>query len=124
MASYNTFKINGTDVTSMIPKAGYTVTKKSVIANTITMLNGETYKDEVAVKTNVSVPFMPLSNNDLRTLMRLLYAGITCELYFFDPYNASYRTMVANRSMKTVEFRGRGANAYYWNGIVVDFEEK
>jgi hypothetical protein len=120
-----TVKINGNDVTSWTPKTGYVVQQKSVIANTITMMNGETYKDEIAVKTTVTVPFIPLTDAQLKSLMTWLYAGITCQLYFYDPYRGTYRTMVANRVLKSTKFRGKGSNnVFYWTGVEVEFEEK
>ena len=120
-----TVKINGNDVTSWTPPTGYIVTKKSVVANTVTMMNGETYKDEIAVKTGVILPFLPLTDSQLQSLMSWLYSGITVQFYFYDPDNGGYRTMVANRTLKNPKFRGKGANnTYYWTGIEVEFEEK
>ncbi len=121
-----TIKINGTDFTAWTPSAGYIVTPRYVTGgNGMTMQDGTTYKDEIVAKSDVEVPFMPLTDSQLQTLMATLNSGSSCSVYFFDPDVGAYRTMVAYRSVPGRKFRGTGADRnYYWTGVTVTFEEQ
>lgn len=121
-----TIKINGTDFTSYTPPVGYTVTPRYVSGgNTMTMQSGIRYEDEIARKSDVTVPFLPLSDAQMYTLMNTLNSGSTCSVYFFDPDRNAYRTMTAYRKVGERRFRGKGANGtFYWTGKEVTFEER
>lgn len=119
-------KINGTDITSWTPPTGYIVTPRYINGNNgMVMLNGDTYEDEVAIKSDVELPFMPLTDAQLGTLMQTLHANATCSVYFFDPDVGVYRTMVAHRQIGGRKFRGKGADGqFYWTGVTVTFKER
>lgn len=126
MAGQKPLKINGTDFTSWIPSAGYTVENRRVYGNNaMTMMDGNTWKDEVAVKSTVTVPFLPLTDTQLQTLMSKLLASATCTVYFFDSDIGYDREMTAYSNAGKRKFRGKGSdNQYYWTGVEVTFEER
>jgi hypothetical protein len=118
-------KINDVSVTDLTPPVGYTVKRRSVTGgNTVTMQNGQSYRDIIAWKSDVEVPFMPLTDAQLKTLMTNIKSDLTCALYFFDPDLGKYRTMTAYPTIDKRKFRGKGVNnSYYWTGVTLTFEE-
>lgn len=119
-------KINNVDFTAWTPPVGYIVTPRYVRGgNNMVMQNGMEYRDEIDHKSDVEVPFLPLTDAQINTLMTNLNSGMTCYVFFYDPDEGEYRTMTAYRSVKGRKFRGKGADGnYYWTGITVMFEEK
>lgn len=120
-----TIIINGTDFTSWTTPAGYEVNTKSVYGgNKTVMSTGGEFKDEVALLSVVTLPFMPLTETQLSTLTQKLYEGQTCTVYFFDPDVKQYRTMTANRQLDKRKYRGKGADGNdYWTPVICTFEE-
>lgn len=121
-----TIKINGTDFTDYTPPTGYIVTPRYVQGgNAVTMQSGIRYEDEIARKSDVTMPLIPLTDAQMRTLMTTLNASATCSVYFFDPDRNGYRTMTAYRKVGDRKFRGKGANnTYYWTSREILFEEQ
>lgn len=126
MAGQHTLIINNHNVTDWIPPAGYTVSTKVVSGqNNMTMADGTIYKDEIATKDTVKVPFLPLYEYQLAQLYSYLYNDVTCVVTYQNPNTGATRTMTAYRSISERKFRGAGADGlYYWTGVEVTFEER
>lgn len=118
-------KINGHEYTDWTPEAGYEA--KTIVVtggNAMTMANGARFKDEVALMSGISVPFLPLTDAQLAVLTQDLYTNTTCTVWFFDPDLNAYRTIIANRELSKRKHKGQGADGNdYWTPVVVTFEE-
>lgn len=125
-AERKTIKINGTDFTSYVPDVGYSVKNVPVYGgNAMTMQTGGKFKDEIANLSEVTMPTLPLTETQVKTLTTTLLAGQTVSLYFYDPDIEDYRVIVANRTFGgKKKYRGMGADGnLYWTGFEVVFEE-
>ena len=83
--------INGTNRTSLFTKYGYAVGYKKIRGrNGGTMLDGSTTEDIIAIKAVVTLPLMPLSEEQLNELIADIYGGDYVTLYYFDIRTNAY----------------------------------
>lgn len=121
-----TIKINDVDFTSMFTPCGYTVKRISVKGNNGgLMLDGSYTDDELAQKSAVVLPCMPLNEDDLSVLLKSIYGSKYPKLYYYDPYEKSYREIDTRRSEAEQKYRGFGTDGKeYWTGTVITLTEK
>ena len=89
------------------------------------MLNGSESVDELAVKSVITLPCMPLDEGQLNRLLEVLMPTPLHTVEYFDPRFGGQRTAIMKRSMPTMKYRGFGTNAKeYWTGMVIELTEK
>lgn len=120
------FKINGTDFTHMFTSRGYMVQYQSVQGNNAgQMLDGSYMEDELAVKAVVKINIMPLSEEDVSTLLKEIYSKAYVTLYYFDPRQGAYLEKVFRRSSTEQKYRGFGSDGKeYWTAAALTLTEK
>lgn len=121
-----TIRLNGVDVTKMFTSVGYYVTYRSVQGNNGgVMLDGSTTEDELAVKSDVHLPVMPLNEDDVGTLLSLIYQEPYVTMYYYDPRFKSYRETLFRRNSAEQKYRGFGTDGKeYWTGPELTLLEK
>ena len=121
-----TLIINGTNVTSLLPPAGYSVGYESVDGGQSgTMQDGTFTEDEIAIKAVITVPVKPLADAQIATLLTNIYRNPYCTVTYFDPRTNTNRQINARRSVSEQKYRGTGANGSdYWTGTVITFIER
>lgn len=78
--------INGTDRTEITTEYGYSVLYvKRTGGNGGTVLSGKIIEDVLANKAKITVPLLPLREEQYRELLRDIYSGTYAEVMFFDP---------------------------------------
>ncbi len=119
-------KINGVDVTDKVTPSGYKVRYESVQGNNSgRMLDGSYTEDEIAKKAVVTIPFMPLSENDISELLGNIYGEPYTSLYYYDPFKKAYITIASRRNVSEQKYVGTGTNGTeYWVGTVATFTER
>lgn len=115
--------INGTDYTDFFTKLGYTVQYESVQGNNAgLMLDGSYTEDELKVRAIVTLPCMPLNEEQLGEILREVYSSSYHRVEFFDPKSNGYKTEEMRRNVSRQKYRGRGADGVeYWTGTVITF---
>ena len=89
-----TIKINNVDRTALFTPYGYSVTYKKVMgSNGGVMQDGSTIEDVIAIKAVITLPCMPLKENQFYSLLASLYGSKYAELHYFDPRTNAYRTI-------------------------------
>lgn len=121
-----TIKLNGVDFTKMFTSVGYYVTYRSVQGNNGgVMLDGSTMEDELAVKSDVHLPVMPLNEADVGELLSVLYQEPYVTMYYYDPRFKSYRETRFRRNSAEQKYRGFGTDGKeYWTGPELTLLEK
>lgn len=121
-----TFKINGEDFTSyFLPYTPHNISYKPIIGqNGGVMLSGVEYVDEIRINSVITLPCMPLTDEQTEHLLKTLYAAPYVELEYFEPRIGDYRTISAKRSVPTMQYVGGLVGGDYNKGIVVTFEER
>lgn len=121
-----TIKINGADFTRMFTPRGYVVRYESVQGNNGgLMLDGSTTEDELAIKAVVSLPVMPLNEEDVATLLQAIYSEPYVTLHFYDPKLGGYRETLFRRNQAQQKYRGFGSDGKaYWTGPALTLTEK
>lgn len=118
-------KFNDIDFTSYFTPTGYQVSYKKIKGpNEGYMLDGSFTDDVLAVKSVITLTCMPLSEEQLTTLLQQLYSDVL-NVYFFDPKIGDYRTCEMAFDPPVVRNRGRGTNEVeYWTGAILVMTEK
>lgn len=85
-------RINDIDCTSLFTRYGYSVGYTKIRGNNGgTMLDGSTTEDVIAIKAVVTLPLMPLTEEQLTGVISNVYSADYVALYFFDPRAGEYR---------------------------------
>ena len=121
-----TIILNGKDCTRMFTRTGYVVSYRSVQGNNGgVMLDGSYTDDELALKVDIKLPVMSLSEDDIVTLLSIIYDGEYVSVNFFDPKEKTYRDSVFRRSQMEQKYRGFGSDGReYWTGPSLTLMEK
>ena len=121
-----TIKLNGTDCTYMFTRTGYVVKYRSVQGNNGgMMLDGSYTEDELALKVDINIPIMPLSEEVLGELLSIIYSEPYVDVYFFDPKEKKYRESVFRRNQTEEKYRGFGSDGKeYWTCTSITLMEK
>lgn len=119
-----TIKINDIDFTAYFTPVGYKVGHKKIKGpNEGYMLDGGFTEDILAIKAVITCTCMPLTENQLHTLLTQLYSGVL-RVRFFDPMTNGYRTANMSCEPPAGVDRGQGPNATeYWTGVVLVLTE-
>lgn len=121
-----TFIINGEDFTSyFLPYTPHNISYKPITGqNGGLMLSGVEYVDEIRINSVITLPCMPLTDEQTEHLLRTLYAAPYVDLEYYEPRIGGYRTISAKRSVSTMQYVGGLVGGDYNKGIVVTFEER
>lgn len=120
-----TIKINGVDLTDKFTRYGYSVSYEKVTGrNSGFMLDGSYVDDVLRWRENVTLPTMPLNENDMAALLNQLIPNTYVRLYYYSPQNKAYREEYFVFDGFTLNFRGMGADGnFYWTGPALVFKE-
>ena len=118
--------INGNDYTSYFAATGYSVRYEPVDGGQGGVMQDSTYtEDEIALKAVVTLPCMPLNEDQLSVLLADVYMSKYANLTYYDTWRRVERSIQARRSVSEQTYRGQGANGReYWTGTVVVFRER
>lgn len=121
-----TIVLNGKDCTKMFARSGYSVSYRSVQGgNGGVMLDGSYTDDELAIKADIKLPIVPLSEDDVEKLLSIIYENNYVVANFYDPKEKKYRSSVFRRSKMEQKYRGFGSNKKeYWTGSALTLMEK
>lgn len=124
MAKY--FKINGKDFTRFfVPYNLHMISYEPVNgSNAGYMLDGTEYTDEIKVNTSVSIPCMPLKEEQLTELLMELYKNEYVDFEYYEPRIGDYRIISAKRSITQATFLGELPGGDYYKGMTVTFKER
>lgn len=120
------FRINGTDYTSLLPAEGYSVRYQKVEGrNAGTMLSGAYTEDVIAVKAVLTVPLLPMTEEQQSALLTSLYSDDYATVYYYDPRKANYRQAVMRYETQDANSRGLTVGrSEYWTGQQLTFEDR
>lgn len=115
--------INGTDYTDYFTRVGYSVQYESVQGNNAgQMLDGSYTEDEIKIRAIVTLPCMPLNEEQMSKILQEVYASPYHQVEYFDPKTGGYVTEEMRRSISTQTYKGHGSNdKAYWTGTVITF---
>lgn len=118
--------INGKNFTSFFTRTGYTVTPNRRMGdNGYTSLDGDVFQDELAVKYTITLPCMPLNEDQIKELSDAMIDTPMPQVYYFNPFTGGYKTVFAYRSFSEQVYRGNGADGLeYWTGLALTLEER
>ena len=121
-----TIKINGVDFTDMFTPCGYTVEYQPVDGGLGGLMQDSTYtEDELGLKAVITLPCMPLSEENLAVLLSEIYSEKYVALYYYDPMLGEYREIEARRGKTSQKFKGIGADGKsYWAGTQLTLTER
>ncbi|MBR4855128.1 MAG: hypothetical protein IKU94_00690 [Bacteroidaceae bacterium] len=121
-----TIKLNNVDFTEMFTKYGYSVSYTSVQGNQGGIMKDGSYmEDELAVKAIVTIPCLPLNEEQLAAVLTAVYSGPYVSLYYYDPRSGGYRDIIARRNKVDQKYKGTGSDGReYWVGTVLTLQEK
>ena len=121
-----TLIINGINVTTYLPPAGYSVGYEPVDGGQGGIMQDGTYtEDEIALKAVILIPCMPLNGTQIAALLSNVFSGKYCTVQYFDPMRNENRQINARRSVSSQKYRGVGAdNNDYWTGTVITLSER
>lgn len=117
--------IDGMNITSKCPSVGYYVRYDIRDGGQGgLMLDGSQTEDELAQKSVVVFPLMPMAEADLKTFLELVMPTPAHSVSYYDPWKG-YRTMTGIRSIADVNYAGVGADGNpYWKTKAITFTEK
>ena len=118
--------INYVDYTSYVTRYGYGVSYQKVQgAGGGTMLDGSTTEDVIAVKAIITVPLMPLMEDQLYEILREFRSVDYPVLYYFDPYTGDYREIETIMAEPQTQHVGMNAfNSEIWLAGTLTFTER
>ena len=121
-----TIKLNNVDFTEMFTKHGYSVSYTSVQGNQGGLMKDGSYmEDELAIKASVSLPCLPLNEEQISSLLSVIYSSPYVQLYYYDPRSGGYRDIVARRNKAEQNHKGFGTDGQeYWTGTVLTLQER
>lgn len=120
------FKINGKDFTRyFVPFNLYMVAYEPLYgSNAGHTLDGTEYTDEIKLNAIITVPCMPLTEEQAKTLLGEVYKNEYVELEYYDPRVGDYRKISATRAVSQAKHLGELVGGNYWTGITVTFKER
>ena len=123
MADGKRIVIDGVDYTSYFTRTGYSVVYESVQGdNAGLMLDGSYTEDELKIRAIVTLPCMPLKQDQLSDILQAVYGSPYHTVEYFDPMTRSYKQEEMRRSISEQKYRGYGADGNeYWTGTVITF---
>lgn len=118
--------INGTDFTAYFTDVGYTVDYiKRTGSNGGMMQDGTITEDLIAIKAVVKLPCVPLTEDQLSTLLSAVWANDYPLLDYYDPWAKEVKSVLTVATVSQSRYRGWGTDANsYWTGTVITFTEK
>lgn len=118
--------LNGKDFTKMFTPCGYSVSYQPVYGkNGGMMLDGSTVDDEIAIKAVLTLPVMPLSEQDLTELLNEIYTKVYVTVTYFDIKENKNREAVFRRGSYAQKYLGYGSDQKeYWSGRAITLTEK
>lgn len=121
-----TLMINGTDYSAFFSSEGYKVQYTEVKGkNEGLLLNGSYEKDVIAVKAVVTVPLVPMTEEQVSNLLQNVFSATYASVYYFDLRMNAYRSAVMMYETGEIQYCGRGANNNeYWKGPALVFTDK
>lgn len=120
-----TISINGTDVTNLIAQ-GYTYAREPQQGNSITALDGTDYSAKLRDKVRLTLPFLPLTKQQLTTVLQLFpnsaaYVTVTYDDLFSNGTRIVSMKYETRSSVLTCSHR---SGVDYYSGLVVELIER
>lgn len=117
--------IDGIDYTSYFAETGYQVSYSTINGGQGGYtLAGTSIVDELDQKAVVTLPCMPLTEAQFRTILEALMPTPVHSVTYYDPLYGT-RTVSMVRSVISGKYRGQGADLNeYWTGQVIKLTER
>ena len=120
-----TISINGTDISNMIAQ-GYTYAREPQQGNSMTALDGTDYSAKLRDRVRLTLPFIPLTKQQLTTVLQLFPSS---DAYVTVSYDDLFLNATRSISMKydtrsSVLACSHRSGVDYYSGLVVELLER
>lgn len=116
---------NGTDLSDLIAN-GYAVEYVPQYGGQITAIDGTDYSAKLRDTVRLTVPFIPLTLDQLTTVLQLFpRTGAYVTWSFFDPFENGNRTLEMKYEARQIQLRVVYRDGTeYWDGLIVKLTER
>ena len=118
-----TFKLNGVDRSGWLAKYGYSTSRESVIAKSLTDLNGITHDFISRWKSHLVVTLRPMTDAEARALAEDLSSGTVAVTYYSAQQGAEV-TEIMRCVTITSELALQNGENRFWSGGELEFEQR
>lgn len=117
--------IDGTNITDMIAHQGVQWKRNDVDGpNAGRTMSGLMIRDRVATKIRLDITCRPLTNDQLYTLLNLIYPEFVSVTYDDPMEGVVTKTMYANNNVAKFLFPRPGDTVEYWTGVTFPLVER
>ena len=116
---------NGTDLSALIAH-GYTYEREPQYGGQVTTIDGTDYSAKLRDRVRLTVPFLPLTLEQLETVLQLFPQSDPYVLWtYYDPFDGGNRTAQMKYEARQQTLKVHYYNGVeYWEGLTVTLTER